>query len=472
MFVAVDLDAHQSLRSMLAPLLDGVTAVDYFNLDGRPYDRKEADAFITLRVTQEHGAFGIVYNDFKLKGGSFGKGNSERLAAFIDEMSVEHLPTVFLVDSMGVRLMGGRAVVKPGFSVIPSLLRYRNDHLLITCNIGRALGLGAVLYAAGHYRMAIAGKSLTNLAGPEIMRMFFGEATDFSAIAAPEHQLPGNTLINDLAASRLDMLTKATTLLDAATGQPAPFAAPTPRPGFPGVNTGLKPEAKLADIMAAISDTATELFGCLSPSVRTYIATGHGRRFGVFVNPPGNPNNLITAHTLDKYILALDLFRVMRLPIVSFLDTPGGDPRDNSDVILKLWHTAQRIIDYPHGRMGVCIGRGFGGAILLGFPRFFGSTAAYVLEGASVGLMHPQLIDSLLATSKTLAAEWNAAKATQTADCADLIAAGVIDGVLSPRDVVPALDRFLREASTVDPENTGSRPRRDERAIAAAPDVR
>ena len=48
---------------------------------------------------------------------------------------------------------------------------------------------------------------------------------------------------------------------------------------------------------------------------------------------------------------------------------------------------AQRIVDYPFGRMGVCLGRGYGGAILLGFPRFFGSTAAYVLEGATVGLM-------------------------------------------------------------------------------------
>jgi acetyl-CoA carboxylase carboxyltransferase component len=445
-FSVVDLDASPALGATLAPLLDGAREVEYFSLDGRSYRRKEADGIITLRVSHDQVDFAVVYNDFKLKGGSFGKRNSERLAAFIDEMSEQQLPMLFLVDSMGARLMDGRAVVKPAFSVIPKLLRFRERQLLITCDVGHALGLGAVFFAAGHYRMAIAGKSLTNLAGPEIMRMFFGGAQDFAALAAPESQLPGNPLVNDIAPSRREMLGKARALVDMATGRGSAPTVSARRPVFPVLDLSRKPEEKLAGILEALSDTATELFACLSPSVRVYVATRHGRRFGVFINPPGNPDNLITAQTLDKYILGLDLFRIMQLPVVSFLDTPGADPRDNSGVILKLWQATQRIIDYPHGKMGVCVGRGYGGAIVLGFPRFYGATATYVLEGATVGLMHPQLIDSLLATAKSLAADWNTVKSTQTADCADLVATGVIDAVLAPRDVVPALDRFLRGA--------------------------
>jgi acetyl-CoA carboxylase carboxyltransferase component len=443
MFRALDLGAHPSLVSMLAPILDGASAVHGFSLDGRPHDRREADGFITLRVAGDSGAFGLVYNDFKLKGGSFSRRNSERLAAFFDQMAVECLPVVFLVDSMGIRLMDGRAVVKPAFSIIPSVSRFRQGQLLVTCNLGRALGLGAVLYAAGHYRMAIADKSLARLAGPEIVRMFFGKAPDAGMDAATGLQPPGSTLVNDVSSTRAEMLAKARMLVGCAIGEPADPPVGDGRSGFPDLRAPGRPEAKLAAVLAAVSDSATELFACLSPSVRTYLATRRGRRFGLFVNPPGNIDNLVTAHTLDRYAVALDLFRALELPLVSLIDTPGGDPRDNSDVILKLWQTTQRIIDYPYPRMGVCIGRGYGGAIVLGFPRFLGSQAAYVLQGATVGLMNAQLIDSLLAASKNLAAEWNQSRATQTADCSDLIAEGIIDACLAPADLVPALDRFL-----------------------------
>ncbi len=442
-FSPVDLEVHGALGAMLLPLIESAAAVDYFSSDGRPYDRREADGFITVRITHPRGTFGVVCNDFKLKGGSFGQENSERVTAFIDEMASEGRPLVLIVDSMGARLMDGRAVVKPAFGIIPSLLRFRERYLLVTCNAGRALGLGAVLCAAGHCRLAIAGRSLVNLAGPEIVRMFFGEGTDFGAIAAAERTLPGSSIVTELAASRAEMLARARALVDLATRPPAPTGPPAQGPPFPEMSLSQRPELKLAAILASCSDTAREVFGSLAPAVRAYVATRHGRRFGLLVNPPGNPDNLITARALDKYVLALDLYRVLRLPVVSLLDTPGGDPRDNADVILALWQVCERILRYPHGLMGVCIGRGYGGAIALGFPKFFGSRAAYVLEGSALGLMHPHLIDSLLSSSKTLAADWSVAKTAHTADCADLVAAGIIDGMLSPGEVPAALDRFL-----------------------------
>jgi acetyl-CoA carboxylase carboxyltransferase component len=443
MFVPVDPAAHPTLVAMVAPMLDAVRAVEYFSLDGRPYHRVEADGFITLRVEHEDGAFGLVCNDFKLKGGSFSRTNSERLAAFVDRMAAERLPMAFLVDSMGIRLMEGRATVKPGFNLIPILLRYRDDRLLITCNLGRALGLGAVVFAAGHYRMAIAAKSFTNLAGPEVIRMFFGKAPDLEAMRSPERLGPDATLVHEAAPTRAEMLAKAATLVRGASGQPAPTGLGQARPDFPNLRTPGQTKDRLVAVLRAVADDATELFPCLSPSVRTYLASRDGRRFGLFVNPPGNLNNLVTAQTLERFALALELFRVLRLPLVSLLDTPGGDPRDNSEVIVKLWQTARRIIEYPFPKMGICIGRGFGGAILLGFPTFFGSQASYVLRGATVGLMHAQFIDSLLSTTKTLAREWTETRGLQTADCADLIAEGIIDAVIGPEEVPAALDRFL-----------------------------
>ncbi len=444
MFRPVNLDTNPSLRAMLGPLA-GDGTVDHYSVDGHPYDRRRDDGLVALRVTGDGAAFGVACSDFRLKGGSYSHLNSERLAAFVDEMAAQDLPLVLLIDSMGVRLMDGRTVIKPAFGVIPHLLRYREKHLLVTCHLGRALGLGAVLFAAGHCRLAVTGHSFTNLAGPDVMRMFFRGGPDDDTLTPLDGTLPGPSLAGDEAGSRDAMLSKARAIVECAAPPPAAFAeadgqAPL---DFPPLSLSIKPDVKLQGILTAIGGSAVEVFADVSRSVRTYIVTRHGRRFGLFVNPPGNPDNLITAAALDRYLLGFDLFQVLRLPVVSLLDTPGGDPRDNAGVVLKFWQTAQRIVDYPYRRMGVVVGRGYGGAVILAFPRFFGSDATYVLEGATLGQMHPHLIDSLLATSKRLAAEWSAAKARQTKDCADIIAAGIIHGVIPRAGVIPALDRFL-----------------------------
>jgi len=446
MFLPVDLASHASLRAMLGPLAAGAE-VDHYSLDGQPYDRRRDDGIIALRIRNGRTAFGAAVGDFRLKGGSYSRLNSERLSAFIDEMGSQDLPLVLLVDSMGVRLMDGRAVVKPAFGVIPHLLRFRESHLLVTCNLGRALGLGAVLYAAGHCRLAVSGRAFTNLAGPEVMRMFFRGSEEGDAPSPPaEPPGPEPSLAGDEADTRDAMLSKARAIVECAgpPGEPEARAGADEPAEFPSLSLSIKPEAKLRGIVAAFGESSVEVFANVSPSVRSFIVTRHGRRFGLFVNPPGNPDNLVTAAALDRYLLGLDLFRVLRLPIVSLLDTPGGDPRDNAEVVHKFWQTAQRIIEYPYRRMGVVIGRGYGGAIMLGFPRFFGSDATFVLEGASLGQMHPHIIDSLLAASKRLAADWDAAKAAQTRDCTDIVAAGIIHGVIQSTGVLPALDRFLR----------------------------
>src|SRR5581483_10434819 len=103
---------------------------------------------------------------------------------------------------------------------------------------------------------------------------------------------------------------------------------------------------------------------------------GTGERLGVLINPPGNTNNMISAETLQKYSDALDFFKALRVPAISMLDAPGIDPRiEQMDKgILKLAvDVSAKIIDYPHGLMGVVVGRCYGGSSVLAFPKYFGS---------------------------------------------------------------------------------------------------
>lgn len=477
MFLPVQLEERRLLTKLLTPLLDDAADVDHFTLEKATFNRKAADGFFTLKIKGDIGRFAVIYSDFRCAGGSFGQRNSQRLQLFIDEIAADGLPLLFAIDSMGARITEGRRVFQHAFAIIPSLLRYGKSNLFITCNIGRALGLGALLFAAGHYRMAIRTKSLTSITGPEVLRLFFGEAYDFNTIASAETHTKNNVLINDLSDSREEMFGKVRQLLKVHQRRVDELPIHRSEVSFPALVAGIKPEIKLNSILEAISHDRTEVFSCLATCVRTYIATRDGRSFGVFINPPGYPNNLITALTLDKYMLALNLFRMLRLPVVSFIDTPGADPRDNqkdnNDVIAKMWMTVQEIINYPYGKMGIVMGRGYGGANVLSFPKVFGSWKLFALEGASIGIMDSRIVESLFYNSRNLMNAWRQINATQTADLADLIEDGAIDGILKPSSVVPTLDQFLATCLDDGPDGTSgdSGDRADtDKGIRSAPD--
>ena len=80
--------------------------------------RKEMNGAFTV-VTEKNGQrYGVIYNDFKVNGGGFGKENSTRICAFIEWLNKENLPLVFMINSMGVKITEGRSVFPFAFKDI------------------------------------------------------------------------------------------------------------------------------------------------------------------------------------------------------------------------------------------------------------------------------------------------------------------------------------------------------------------
>jgi acetyl-CoA carboxylase carboxyltransferase component len=175
---------------------------------------------------------------------------------------------------------------------------------------------------------------------------------------------------------------------------------------------------------------------------------------GIFINPPERSNNMITVRTLDKYAAGLDLFRAMGLPIVSFLDSPGIDPRfDQADAnnLRRILQVGARIIRYPHGTMGVVVGRCYGGATTLAFPKVFGSKRSVVLRGSRIGAMHESIITQVLDGSARLLEQWREVAARQGPGFEDLLEEGSLDAVIEIADIPDEIDRFLAHAAATRP---------------------
>jgi acetyl-CoA carboxylase carboxyltransferase component len=275
-------------------------------------------------------------------------------------------------------------------------------------------------------------------------------------MASGEHQMEKNELVHELQDNSEAAFAKAHAILHHALSEESAVESPILRfPGSIPVGEYLAAselnecEKKTYHLLQQVGDSALEVYEQMNPVVRTFLVRRGRRTVGVFVNPPGHPNNLVTVETLNRYDAGLALFKSMGIPIVSFLDTPGIDPRfeqQDDDIVRLIVRVAKRIIEYPHGHMGVVLGRAFGGATTLAFPKNFRSQRCVAVEGCQMGVMSESILEQVLENSPRLLETRREMRKTEREDFADLIANGVIDAFVKPEEIFAEVEYFLQLA--------------------------
>ena len=442
-WLTLDTQAHHFLR----PISDafGTTTLDLWvergaggaggGVTAEGFSRTGCNGLITALVPFHGRRVAVVWSDFRVNAASFGHANSRRFAAFLTHGAPaqgQSVPLIYVVNSAGVSLMEGRALFTDAFALWPALLAYAERHPVLTCAVGKCLGLAPLLFGLGHYRVAVAGHTQINLTGPEVLRLFFGRTLDFAAATGAERAHERNDLVHEIVPSVGDAITRFEELL-------APHStlaiAPAPIEGAVGCL-----------LRSFLDAEPRELVPGWCPSLRLFLGLRRGTPVGVFVNPPRRPDNLITVRTLEKYAAGLDLFRALGVPIVSFLDSPGIDPRfeqGDANNLRKILWVGEKIIRYPHGTMGVVTGRCFGGASTLAFPRVFGSVRTVALRGCRMGTMHERIITQVLEKSPRLLQQWQQVAARQGPAMEDLLADGTLDAVIDSWELGDEVDAFL-----------------------------
>ena len=408
-----------------------------------PFDRGSHGGLVTAVAEFQGRTVAIAWSDFRVEGGCYSHANSRRFSAFLRELRLAGEggpPLFYMVSSAGVSLVQGRSVFSDAFRLWPELSAYAREQLVVTCAVGKCLGLAALLYGLGHYRLAVAGRTHVNLTGPGVIEMFFGEGVDFERQAAAEAVHEHTDLIHELVPGIEEAFERWKGLL------------------VPGTNTRpavLNDDPATAEFLSLFLDGAPmELVPGQSASLRLFLGTRRGRPLGIFINPPRRANNLITVRALEKYAAGLELFRAMRLPVVSFLDSPGVDPRfeqSNANNIRKLLWVGEKLIQYPYRTMGVVNGRCFGGASSLTIPKVFGGWRALAMRGSTIGAMQSGIIDQLLRQSPRLHEQWLRTSETQGPGLEDLLASGMLDAVIDPHELPREIDLLLDDPGSPAP---------------------
>lgn len=196
-----------------------------------------------------------------------------------------------------------------------------------------------------------------------------------------------------------------------------------------GFSTETETNEETKSILDTVFDGRMEVFGQKKGGVLAFIARRNNVSCGVLINPV-NKGNMVDNKTINKYRDALALFRKLSLPLISFVDTPGADPRvveTENDIIKSITELTGEIIEYPHDKIGVTVGRCYGGASVLMIPTIYGGKPSLALKGSHMGIMGKQIIRQLLSGSQRFLEMWEAHASYET-EMRDLLDLGLFEG--------------------------------------------
>lgn len=404
-------------------LLDSDAVINFYVPENtQSIKRKIFDGFITFTSTINGQEVGIIFNDFRSLGSSIGRDNSQRTCAFLKHLETNKIPLIYLCQSMGIRIQEGRRLFKDTFSLIPAIKSFSKNNLYLAVSLGQTLGLGAVIYSLADYRIALKDRSVFNLTGPEVFKMFLGESVDFEELCGAERMLQKNQLVHEVMDSQEDIFKKLKSIISISEELPSCDSE------------NLKQQFKV------IEDNGIKLFESFGKSVKVRIFRTEEKKIGIMFNPILRPN-LISVLDMKKSRFALNLFKKLKLSLVNIVDTPGGDPRvteNDLNIAGEVYDLASDLIDYPHKKRGYIAGRCFGGASIFSMPHFFGGEPTVVLKGAKLGIMDKGIIKTLLKAGPLLK-QWEEASALETDEYNDFIEDGLVESQIEIKDFIKTI---------------------------------
>lgn len=418
--------------------------------------------------------YALIESRFEIAGGSMGAGAGEKVVRAYRRAVDEHLPVVVVASSGGARMQEGMIALVQ----LARTSRAASTHSragLLSIGVFRGAVTGGVLasYASLVDVRAAERATTVGFAGPRVVELTTGEPLprgSHTAESAYDHGLV------DAVLPAGELATWVEGALGATPRPPArPPQRPSPRAGgdFPPDPPGSRGQFGSAwaevlrarapgrptgiDRAAAMCASWTELRGA-DRVVRAGLATIAGRRAVVVATDryerDGRPGP--AGYRLAQRAIALA--GRLTLPLVTFVDTPGADPRapaEAAGIAVEIARTLAAMADVPTPTVSVCVGEGgSGGALALAATDLL-----LIQEHAVFSVIGPEGAAAILDRDVSRAPE-RAEHLRLTAH--DLVALGVADGIAGESDA--ALQRaVVRALSTA---RVGERSRRFDAATA------
>lgn len=472
--------------SRLAPFVDdfepwsgptrGVRGGDPLSFPGyaevleRARERSGADeAVVTGRGSLEAGGgsrldLAVVAGVFPFVGGSMGAAVGQRVVRAYERARRERLPVLVLTATGGARMQEGMVALVQMARTADAARRHAAAGLLQVAHLGSPTtgGVYASFASLADVIWAEPGATI-GFAGPRVVEQTTGRALPEGAHSAESAHAAGlvDELVESHRARRLLATLLATTHLAShphaeesrVSGTPAPRPpAPPSGSAWEEVERSRAPDrASGRTWTESLLPERVELRGDRAGGVDPVVVAALG------VTEAGTPLAALglDRHTGDGrprpagYRAARRLLRLagrLRLPVATFVDTPGADLSHESEtggIAGEIARTFATLGAHPAPTASLVVGEGgSGGALALA-----ATDRLWMLDGSTFSVIAPEGAASILHRDPDRAPELADQLGLTGAALTDL---GIVDGVVDEATALPHLERSLAEAAPGD----------------------
>jgi len=315
------------------------------------------------------------------KGGSMGLGHTKRLERLVSVAAERKLPIIGFYDSGGVRVQEGGHSLEEASALVGQLIKAREVVPVISAVMGTVSGAAAYSAYMGDAIVMIKGKSSLFVWGPGVAKAETQQDIGPQELGGWEvHRANGTA--SHVVEDELECLVVVKRILGYFGGAGGEAAERLPRTAQP-------PSLKVID-GTFDPGSFTEFRSGYAPSVVTGLVLLEGKTFGVIASNKEAMRGFLDVEACRKISGFAAMCNTLRIPMVTFLDSPGVYPGAEQERAGLIRASGQAIKEYASDRCAkvtVITGEAYGGAFVGFASKALGSKKVYAYPTARISVL-------------------------------------------------------------------------------------
>jgi acetyl-CoA carboxylase carboxyltransferase component len=343
----------------------------------------------------------VYAQDFTVLGGTLGEMHSAKICRVMDLAVQNGKPVIGLLDSGGARIQEGVRALRGYAEIFKRNVLASGVVPQISVMLGPCAGGAAYSPALTDVIIMVEKQSFMFLTGPDVIKSVTNEIVDHESLGGAEVHTSVSGTAHLSAQSEKDALTLARRVLSylpsSNTSEPPAEKVSAPDPALVAALNDTVPLDPLEPynmhaVIEAVTDQCTflELMPSWAKNAVTGLACIGGHSVGIVANEPSVIAGVMDIDSADKISRFVRFCDSFRLPIVTFVDSPGFLPGVTQEYGGVIRHGAKVLYAYAEAsvpKVSVVTRKAYGGAYIVMSSKYLGSDVNLAWPSAEIAVM-------------------------------------------------------------------------------------